>query len=142
MTEVTGTVTMWTAIAGVLTLMLNLGHSAWKEHRADQRRERERKWEIEDRARDLEDREKLAVKVEDEAKALALKVVTEAAAVAKLVKENALKLEAQSTNHTARLGLAIKENTGLTAKTKEAADRAYDAANNFALKLDTKEDKK
>ena len=117
-----------TAIGTILTPLILILFQLYRENR-------KRKW-------DIEDRDALAKKVKEEAESVATRNEKIAVQLALQADRNKKELSGQATGHTRRVEEAIAHNTELTAALEQKADRAYDAANNFAVKLNTKEDKK
>ena len=115
-------------VSMLITLILGYIWQAWKTNKRE-------KWQVQLRKWELEDREALAKKVEDTA-----------AKLSEQTKHDTELLWEQQHGHTRRIEEKLEKNLEIAQATKDAAGKAYDAANNFAVKLDKmnmqKEDKK
>lgn len=130
---------IWGVIAAVVAQLVTFGSLMFNSRQQRLREERNRKWEVEDRAelakQVVTTSAQLATKVHETSVELASKVIDTSAALAKTVTDTSAVLAEKVDATTKAITDAIAENTVKTERAAEAAHEAYKEANNVNLKI-------
>jgi len=125
MPDTAGWVTPVIVIAG---FVFQIVREMIRDRARSSREERQRTWDVADRAQ-------LAVKVKDSATALAAKVEQSAVGLAETVIKQHAELTDQVVGQAHLLATQIADNTDISTKAAEGADRAYHEANAVNAKI-------
>lgn len=117
-----------TTIVGFLSLLATQGFTMWRERQAEKARERQREWDLQDRASAREELRRRAEETKDEVRrsSEAQRMETIATAV---------QLARAAKRQNAELTDKLDRNTELTQMVGAKADAAYEVGNNFSQRL-------